>query len=137
MHSFIETTVIHAPAHDHIHSCFSHNCSHEFACKIWKYTQQEHTIGRLHSIPLLLSPPSSLALLLCPQGGSILRHMKSWQEYISGIQTIKSPACIKTPLTSALIRSPTRCQSADRQLIPRWIVGVLFSWPDVVPLGAQ
>lgn len=34
IHSFIETTVIHAPAHDHIHSYFSHNCSHEFACKV-------------------------------------------------------------------------------------------------------
>lgn len=84
MHSFIETTVIHAPAHNHIHSYFSHS----FACKVWKCTQQECPWKAAVYSSFFFNPiPHSLScffipfvLLLYPQGGSSLRHMKSWQE---------------------------------------------------------
>lgn len=41
-----------------------------------------NALGRLQCIPLFFFKPhpSFFVLLLYPQGGSSLRHMKSWQE---------------------------------------------------------
>lgn len=75
--------VIHAPAHNHVHSYFSHNCGHAFTCKGWASVHRRNM--PLQGCILPLPTYTHTHYLLCflvsfPQGVSALKCAKSWQE---------------------------------------------------------